>query len=124
MKLGNFDLSNTQYANIPFQLIHNLEQFLRHGYHPGDFLVAVLNNDLEQAIRRADNDSIKELRNLVTLIKNHFPGRFLKPNCVKEFQDDTIRYVFAPIGFVEWIETDPVKSKYVNNDRFMEIGAE
>jgi hypothetical protein len=123
MNIGHFDLTNTQYANIPSQLIYNLEQFLRHGYYPGDFLASVLNNDLKEAIGRADNESLKELRNLVSLIRNHFPGRFLKAGSVKEFQEDSIRYVFASIGFVEWIETDPVKAKYVNNPRFVELGA-
>ena len=123
MNIGHFDLSNTQYANIPSQLIYNLEQFLRYGHNPGHFLTAVLNNNLSQAVCRADSESLKELKNLIILIHNHFPGRFLHPNAVEEFQEDTVRYVFASNGFVEWIETDPVKAEYANNPRFVELGA-
>jgi len=123
MKIGHFDLSNTQYANIPSQLIYNLEQFLRFGYDPGHFLTAVLNNNLKEAIGRADNESLKELKNLIILIRNHFPGRFLHAGAVEEFQEDTVRYVFASNGFVEWIETDPLKAEYGNNPRFIELGA-
>jgi len=122
MKLGNFDLTNTQYSNIPERLIVALEKFLRHGIKPGSFLTAVLNNDLYEAFSRADSESLEHLHELVILISCHFPGRFLKAGSVDEFIEGTIRYAFTASGYAEWIETNPEKACYIEESKLASLG--
>jgi hypothetical protein len=52
---------------------------------------------------------------LVMFISNHLPGRFLKPGCVEAFLNDTVRYTMTSGGYVDWVETDPIKAKYLAN---------
>lgn len=106
MKICDFDLTGTQYENIPENLIRSLELFLTLGCPVGGFLSAVLENDLRKSISFADMDSRKELFNIVSLIYNFFPGRFMKSGCLQEFYSDTIRYNIDSGGFISSFDTN------------------
>jgi hypothetical protein len=58
---------------VPEHLKNGLRLYLQHGYIPGDFLQAVLRNDLKEAISRGDHYSIMGLRGLVVFLYNYVP---------------------------------------------------
>jgi hypothetical protein len=50
-----------------------LDRWISHGIPPGDFLVAVLCNDLNGAVRRADSENIQHLPEIVNWLREHAP---------------------------------------------------
>jgi len=111
--IGNYNLTHTMYRFLPVTHVKSLERFLEHGIHPGDFMVRVLENNLVGAVAHADETSKQHLCDLVMFISNHLPGRFLKPGCVEAFLNDTVRYTMTSGGYVDYVETDPIKAKYL-----------
>ena len=59
---------------MPEGLHGGLVRFILLGILPGDFLKAVLKNDLSGAMRRADMVSRAKLYEIVTFLHNHAPG--------------------------------------------------
>lgn len=67
-------MSKEQLLNqIPPNLIAGIDRYLEHGYQPGGFLSAVLENDLIAAFERADDQSKEALGSLVTYLYNYIP---------------------------------------------------
>jgi len=60
---------------VPGHLQGSLQRYVEYGIHPGDFLLAVLCNDLFGALNRADYKSIAGLQGLCTWIYNHVPSQ-------------------------------------------------
>ena len=58
---------------IPEHLREGVVEYIEHGHLPGDFLCAVLENDLAQAVGRADEISLRFLPNLVCYLYNLAP---------------------------------------------------
>jgi hypothetical protein len=50
-----------------------LERYLNQGISPGSFMTAVLENDLANAVGRADHQNLANLSNIVGYIYNHLP---------------------------------------------------
>jgi len=48
------ELPTNEYAAIPPYLMEALQRYIAHGYAPGNFLLAVLRNDLKAAVAHAD----------------------------------------------------------------------
>ena len=63
----------TDYA-IPDTLTEGLERYLCDHIVPGSFLLAVLSNDLLEAVNRADEDSRRALSDLVVFLVNNAPA--------------------------------------------------
>lgn len=63
------DVSYTD--DIPDHLLGGLERYLEYGDRPGDFLRAVLENDLRGAFQFGDQASREALDSLVLLLENH-----------------------------------------------------
>jgi hypothetical protein len=59
---------------MPPAIHRGIEQYIEHGYQPGSFLTAVLNNDLTQAIGQADENSTACLVDIVKYLYNEAPG--------------------------------------------------
>ena len=55
--IGNYNLEDTIYRNLPVTHVKSLERFLEQGIHPGDFMVRVLENNLVGAVAHADENS-------------------------------------------------------------------
>jgi hypothetical protein len=73
-------------ANVPEQMHDSYVRYLLHGIEPGDFLVAVLANDLREACGRADDDNRKSLYNHVFFLHNYAPmGCWGSPEHVSEW---------------------------------------
>lgn len=61
-------------AQIPKRLVESINRYVWHGVPTGDFLRAVLSNDLMNAVARADYDSLASICAICTYIHNAVPG--------------------------------------------------
>jgi hypothetical protein len=59
---------------IPETTLDSLNLYVEHGYSPGDFLEAVLSNDLFQAFYFADEEYFAAMRDIVCYIHNNVPS--------------------------------------------------
>ena len=60
-------------SEIPEGMHDGIVLYLLHGLPPGNFLSAVLSNDLAEAVNRADEQNAKALAAYVKFIYQHFP---------------------------------------------------
>ena len=114
MKFCDFDLTGTEYNEIPTKILVNLEFFLYKGLDPGSFLTAVLDNDLHTAINRSDDESLKHLKTIVKFIRNYFPNLFLKTNSTENYYNSRFRYYLRSTGWAEKIDMYPSGVKIYN----------
>lgn len=59
---------------IPTHMREGLQRYINHGIAPGDFLSAVLSNDLRGAVERADDVNIVAIPNYIKFLYNYAPG--------------------------------------------------
>src|SRR5436190_18388157 len=59
---------------IPTHCREGLVTYLRYGQPPGQFLLAVLSNDLAEACARADDDNRSALYDYLFLLTNYAPS--------------------------------------------------
>jgi len=59
---------------VPEHLVGGLTRYVIMGINPGDFLTAVLSNDLMEAFGRADRNSLAGLEGLMKFIYNYVPS--------------------------------------------------
>lgn len=79
-------LSPDEYYPIRNDWYGALERYLNHGIMPGSFMTAVLENNLKEAIGRADSDNSANLKNIVGYIYNHLPSHsWGSPEKVKNY---------------------------------------
>jgi hypothetical protein len=63
-----------QGQRIPERMCGDIERYIRQGIEPGDFLRAVICNDLTEACGRADNENIRLLHVYVAYFYNEAPS--------------------------------------------------
>lgn len=66
-------LALPEYADIPGTVLKSLYLYVEYGRKPGDFLTAVLSNQLFQAFQKADSASKAGLDSLIHFIWKHVP---------------------------------------------------
>lgn len=59
---------------IPDYMIGGIDRWIDHGIPPGDFLMAVLCNNLKEAVARADDVNVKLLPAYVSFFYNDAPS--------------------------------------------------
>ncbi len=64
----------TSYPGVPQRLFEGIKSFACDGLMPGDFLTAVLCNDLFEAFGRADPESAASMPAIAMLIYNELPS--------------------------------------------------
>jgi hypothetical protein len=70
-----FDLQFTgTYAQIPERMQEALKRYIYDNLKPGDFLTAVLRNNLRDAVGKADDDNLPLLPLYVRWLYNFAPG--------------------------------------------------
>lgn len=52
----------------------SIDLFVSHGYLPGNFLAAVMANDLKESIARADEAALANLPHIVAYLYNEVPA--------------------------------------------------
>jgi hypothetical protein len=72
-KLFDRALAAARWPRCPERFLASLELYVKHRAKPGHFLVAVLENDLQQAVSRADKDALDALPHIVGVVFNHLP---------------------------------------------------
>ena len=60
-------------TSIPVNIIESLRRYADNHIKPGSFVLACLQNDLQMAIRRADEASLAALPDLVNYLVNRLP---------------------------------------------------
>jgi hypothetical protein len=63
------------FERIPSETMTCLTLYVRHHWPVGDFLMAVLSNDLRNAIGRADEKNLPALPAIVMFLHNEVPAR-------------------------------------------------
>jgi len=61
--------------NLPTHMHGIVVDYFEHGLHPGDFLTAILSNDLVGAVNHADHINKERLPEYVQFLYWHVPGR-------------------------------------------------
>lgn len=69
-----------EYAAIPELTRAGLERYVLHRIKPGQFLVAVICNDLRNAVTRADNANLPLLPLYVRWFDRYFPALYGSEN--------------------------------------------
>jgi hypothetical protein len=62
------------YETIPKTTRSALQQYVQRGVMPGSFLCAVLSNDLMGAVAYADNENMRNLRDIAMFVYNEVPS--------------------------------------------------
>lgn len=60
--------------DLPAHFYDTLKLYLEHGCRPGQFLTAVLCNDLSQAVAHADDEALANLKRIVQFVYNDMPS--------------------------------------------------
>lgn len=72
-----------EYEDIPVHLRDSITRYVEYKIQPGGFMTAVLNNDLKNAILRADAASRSALYLIVLWFANHRPDLYGPENFKK-----------------------------------------
>lgn len=59
---------------IPLRMMDGLDRYINHHIPPGDFLSAVIKNDLRGAVERADDENLTNIPAYVAFLYNEAPG--------------------------------------------------
>ncbi len=74
------------YSSIRPDIIESILDYVRERVPPGDFLRAVLENNLKESFQRADEDNIRNMFEIVQFIYNEIPAScWGSPEKVKEW---------------------------------------
>ena len=66
--------SRDMYEDIPPATLASLQRYIRNGTPTGHFLEAVLENNLQGAMRRADSQNLRALFCIVAWVVNELPA--------------------------------------------------
>ena len=55
-------------------MMRAIHDYVNHGLRPGDFLSAVIRNDLKEAVARADSENLRNLPAFVAYFYNEVPA--------------------------------------------------
>ena len=74
------------HPNVPEDILESISRYIVDGVPPGQFLRAVLENNLTEAVCRADQDNLAALGGIVLFAYNHLPATcWGKPEKVAEW---------------------------------------
>ncbi len=59
---------------IPERMMEGIQLYVEHGIYPGHFLRAVICNDLQEAVVRADDENVENLQAYVAYFCNEVPS--------------------------------------------------
>ena len=61
------------YSGLPEHIRGGVQRYIEHGIQPGDFLEAVICNNLKESFKRADNTNIRRMFDIVYFFYNEAP---------------------------------------------------
>ena len=59
---------------VPDHMVGSIRRYIEQGIPPGDFLTAVLDNNLKEAMGRADDENLRNLPAILAYFYNEAPG--------------------------------------------------
>jgi hypothetical protein len=65
---------SANWSLVPSHMRGAVERYVMHGISPGNFLTAVLSNDLKEAFARADDDNAAAMHGWVRFLYNYTPS--------------------------------------------------
>lgn len=78
--------------NIPAHMLEVIERYVEHGTIPGDFIQAVICNNLHDALSLADDDSLRNILAYVGYFYNEAPGAcWGSKKKMKEWHESKVR---------------------------------
>ena len=78
--------SRADWSLIPHHMRGAVERYVMHGIPPGSFLTALINNDLREAVARADDMNVNRLPDYVRFFYNSAPsGSWGHPDAVSQW---------------------------------------
>ena len=87
MKLSDHQIAAMTDHGIPSYMHNGITLYYEHGIEPGSFLTAVINNDLKEAVGRADDTNRHCLYNYMMWFYNEAPsGSWGYANAVSDWQ--------------------------------------
>jgi len=51
----------------------SIDNYVKHGFHPGDFVHAVLLNDLSEAFHHADCENSRDMKEIIQYVRDTVP---------------------------------------------------
>ena len=61
------------YDRLPPHIRDGVKRYIEHGIKPGDFLTAVIQNNLKESFARADETNIERMFDIVSFLYNEVP---------------------------------------------------
>lgn len=74
MNWNNFNALAKKYPKIPLYILESFLFYRDQGRDLGQFGEAVISDNLREAFRRADDDCIKAMDEIMTMLENDFPA--------------------------------------------------
>jgi hypothetical protein len=74
MKISEKGIAKMTEYGIPKRMQGAIIRYYEHGLPPGDFLTAVIENDLAEAVGRADEENVRLLKEYVMWFYNWAPS--------------------------------------------------
>lgn len=72
--LPNYTTSDTNWSLIPEYMVGAVRRYIEHGIEPGDFLSALICNDLSSTFAYADHNNVRLIHNYVRFFYNYAPS--------------------------------------------------
>jgi len=86
MELGERRIAKMSECGIPPRMQGGIIRYYENGIPPGDFLTAVINNDLKEALGRADDENKHILFEYVLWFYNNAPmGSWGRANAMEDY---------------------------------------
>lgn len=74
--MGEISIDRNDYGDVEGSTMKSLEMYVNHGYHPGDFLTCVIENNVDEALRYADPTRKDNLSDIVEMVKEVVPSKY------------------------------------------------
>ena len=80
-----------EYEKLPFSLRDGMKRYLEHGIIPGHFLTAVLENNLFDAVMRADSTNLSLIPDIIKWIHWEIPAEACGSKAIVKAWTDKVR---------------------------------
>lgn len=82
-----------EHPRVPQHAMESLQNYFKHGWEPGSFMVSVLTNDLYGAAARADPTNKPAIAHIAEYIVNYAPnGSWGTPELVKDWVNHGVHF--------------------------------
>ena len=86
---------------IPDRMMPGIERYVTYGIKPGDFLTAVIRNNLHDALSRADDENLQNLPAFVAYFYNEAPAScWGSPEKMNEWMERKLKQAYVNIDIL------------------------